>query len=187
MFLKMLFLTSSALLLVGTALLIPVATTQVFAQGENPPDNNSCMDCHEDQYYLHDIGDWYCLSETKVSCTGCHQGRPDTMIKEIAHEGLIVNPLVNDAAVCQGCHPDDYQARVQAYASIAGIGPTPRPSVSYTPSALIPRTGESADKVRLLRALPSGGWQVAGFSFLGISLLISFLTACHCWKIDHSA
>ena len=185
MFRKMLFLTTTALILVGAALMISGGTGQAFAQEENPPSDSTCISCHEDQYYLHDTGSWYCLNETKVGCTECHRGCPDTMVKECAHTGLIANPLANDAAVCQSCHPDDYRARVQTYASIAGIRPTPRSSVSYTPSASIPQTGESEDRRRFLRALPAGGWQVAGFSFLGVSFLVAFLFACRCWKIDH--
>jgi hypothetical protein len=185
MFRKMLFPRIISLILAMTALLIAGGTDQAFAQNETPPKDNFCISCHEYQYYLHDTGNWYCLNETKVGCTECHRGYPDMSIKECAHEGLITNPLANDAAVCQGCHPDDYRARVQTYASIAGIGPTHIPSVSYTPSVLIPQTEESTDKMRLLQALPAGGWQVAGFSFLGVSFLVSFLFVCRCWKIDH--
>jgi hypothetical protein len=108
-------------------------------------------------------------------------------IKECAHEGLIAHPLANDAAVCQGCHPDDYQTRVQTYASIAGIGPTPRPYATYTPSASISRSEKSAGEMRLLRTLSPGGWQKAGLGIFGAAFLVSFLFACRCWKIDHGA
>lgn len=187
MFRKMLLLTTIASLLVMAALLILGGTGLAFAQEETPPQDSSCVNCHEEQYYLHDTGNWYCLNETKVGCTECHRGHPEMRGKECAHEGLIANPLVNGAAVCQGCHPDDYQARVQTYASVAGLRPTPLSSVSYTPSASIPQTGESTDRMRLLQALPSDGGQVAGFSFLGVSFLASFLFVCRCWKIDHGA
>jgi hypothetical protein len=112
---------------------------------------------------------------------------PDTLIKESAHVGLIPNPLVHDAAVCQNCHPGDYWARVQTYASIAGISPTPRPYATYMPSTLISQPGESASRMRLLRAFPSGAWQVVGFSFLGGAFLVLFLFACRCWKTDRYA
>jgi hypothetical protein len=187
MFRKMACLTIIALILVGAALLISGKSHQAFAQEENPPVDSTCISCHEDQYYLHDTGNWYCLNETKVGCTECHRGHPDMRIKECAHEGLIAHPLANDAAVCQSCHPDDYRARVQIYTSIAGISPTPRRYATYTPSASIPQPGENADRMRLLQALPPGGWQVAGLSFLGVSFLVSCLFACHCWTIDHGA
>ena len=187
MFRRMLFLTIIASILVGMALLIPGKTGQALAQAETPPEDTACRNCHEDQYYLYDRGNWYCLNETKVGCTECHRGHPDTLIKDSAHAGLIPNPLVHDAAVCQSCHPDDYRARVQTYASIAGIRPTPRPYVTSMPSVLISQPGESADRMRLLRAFPPGAWQVAGFSFLGVAFLGLFLFACRCWKADRSA
>ena len=187
MFRKMLCLTTIASILVGTALLVSRTIGQAFAKEENPPDNSSCINCHEDQYYLHDTGSWYCLNETKVGCPECHRGHRDMVNKECAHEGLIANPLVNDAAVCQGCHPDDYQARVQNYASIAGIRPTPHHHLSYTPSTSISQSETSTDSRRLLQALPHGGWQVAGLSFFGVAFVVSFLFARHCWKIDHCA
>lgn len=185
MFRKVLFLATIALILVGTALLFFGGTRQAFAQGETPPEDSSCISCHEDEYYLHDIGNWYCLRETKVACTECHQGHPDKVFKECAHAGLVASPLANDAAVCQNCHPDDYRERAQIYASITGVRPTPRPYATSTSSALIPLSGESADGTKLLGALPPGRGQVAGFGFLGIAFLVSFLFVCRCWKIDH--
>jgi cytochrome c553 len=187
MFRKMLFFTTIASILVVTAFLILGWTGQAFAQEENPPADSTCISCHEDQYYLHDTGNWYCLTETKVGCTECHRGYPDMRIKECAHEGLIAHPLANDAAVCQNCHPDDYQTRVHTYASIAGIRPTPRPYAGYTPQALISQSEKSAGEIRLLHALPPEAWQKAGLGFFGVAFLGVFLFACRCWKIDHGA
>ena len=187
MFRKLVFLTIIASILVGYALLIPGGTGQALAQEKIPPEDTSCINCHENQYYLYDSGKWYCLRETKVGCTECHRGRPDTMIEESAHIGLIANPLVNDAAVCQKCHPDDYRAKVQTYTSIAGISPTPRPYATCTPSALISQSEEGAGRTRLLRTLPPGAWQLAGLSSLGVAFLVLFLFACRCWKADHYA
>jgi hypothetical protein len=187
MFRKMLFLTITASILVETVLFIPGGTGQALAENEISPEDTSCIDCHEDQYYLYDSGKWYCLNETKVRCTECHRGRTDTMIQESAHEGLIANPLINDAVVCQNCHPNDYRAKVQTYSSIAGINPTPRPYATCTPSALISQSGESTGGTRLLRALPPGGWQAVGFIFWGIVFLVLFLYACRCWKTDRWA
>jgi cytochrome c553 len=187
MFRKIVFLTIMAAILVGTALFSPGGTGRALAQEEVPPEDTACRNCHEDQYYLYDSGKWYCLHETKVGCTECHHGRPDTQIKESAHAGLIANPLVQDAAVCQNCHPDDYEERAQTYVSIAGISPTPQPYATYTPSTLISQPGERAGKTRVLRAFPPGAWQVAGLSLLGVAFLVLFLFACRCWKADQYA
>lgn len=187
MFRKLSFLTIIASLLVGTVLLFPGGTGQALARDEIPPEDNTCINCHEDQYYLYDHGKWYCLNETKVGCTECHRGRAETPVKEAAHAGLIANPLVNDAAVCQTCHPEDYQARVQTYASVAGIRPTPRPSATGMPSALDSQPGEAAGGRRLLRAFPPGAGQLAGLSLLGTAFLVLFLFTCRCWKSDRYA
>jgi hypothetical protein len=149
-----------------------------------PPKDTSCINCHLDQYWLYDSGKSYCLNETKVRCTECHHGRTDTAVKELAHEGLIANPVVNDAAVCQECHPDDYRSKIQKFASIAGVNPTPVPYSTCTPSALVSQTSDGAGGPRFLRGLPSGPWQAAGAALLGIAFLVVFLFACRCWQID---
>lgn len=187
MFRRMLFLTNLASILVVTALLIARGTGQAFAQGQIPPEDSSCINCHEEQYYLHDTGNWYCLNETKVGCTECHRGHPDMVVKECAHAGLVANPLANDGAICQNCHPDDYQARVQTYASITGFSPTPRPFATSTIPASVAQPEESTDRMRTLGALPAGDWQATGLGFLAGAFLLSFLFACRCWKIDHGA
>ena len=147
MFRKMLLLTILAIFMVGTVLLVPGGTSLALAQDETVPEDTACKTCHEDQYYLYDSGKWYCLNETKVGCTECHGGNPGSATKECAHQGLIASPLANDAAVCQDCHPDDYLSKVQTFASVAGIRPTPRPYSTYTPQQLFqPRLKARADR-----------------------------------------
>jgi hypothetical protein len=106
------------------------------------------------------------------------------MDEDLAHEGMIANPLEKNAAVCQDCHPDDYQARVDKFASIAGIRPTPRPCPTCTPSAQISQPPGGGGGTLMLRALPPGAWQTLGAGFLGIAFLLVFFFACRCWKID---
>lgn len=184
MFRKNLFLLLVAVTFAAVGFLSLKENDQAFAQEAVSPKEPSCIGCHEDQYTLYDNGKWYCLRKSPVSCTECHGGRTDTVVQDMAHEGLIANPLVDNAAVCQDCHPNDYQARVQKFASIAGVSSTPRPYATYTPSALISYPVENAGGTRQLRALPPGAWQVAGISLLGIAFLVIFLFACRCWKID---
>jgi hypothetical protein len=163
-----------------------IGISPTFAQEDLPPKDSSCIGCHEDQYQLYDHGKWYCLCKTPVRCTECHGGRTDTAIQELAHEGMNANPLVGNGAVCQGCHPADYQARVEKFASIAGVSSTPRPCPTCTPSVLVSGLPpESGGGTRLLRALPPGPWQTLGISLFGISFMFVFLFACRCWKVDH--
>jgi hypothetical protein len=106
------------------------------------------------------------------------------MDEDLAHEGMLANPLEENAAVCQDCHPDDYQAQVDKFASIAGISLTPHPCPTCTPSAQVLHPPDGGGGTPLLRALPPGIWQTLGASFLGIAFLLVFLFACRCWKID---
>jgi len=37
----------------------------VIAQAqESTQDNGNCINCHEDLYYLHDTGNWFCLNDS---------------------------------------------------------------------------------------------------------------------------
>lgn len=167
MFRKMLLPTVIATFIVGFFLLVPGGTSPALAQDGAVAEDTNCRTCHEDRYFLHDSGKWYCLNETRVSCMGCHGGNPGAVTKEAAHEGLIARPLANDAAVCQGCHPEDYQERVQIYAAVAGVRPTPRPYSAYTPPTTASTSGEGAGGSKLLRDYLPGAWEAAGLLFLG--------------------
>jgi hypothetical protein len=184
MFRKMLFLSLVAIAFAIASFLSFGGINLAFAQEETPPRDTACIDCHLDQYWLYDSGKSYCLIETKVRCTECHHGRTETAVKELAHEGLIANPVVNDAAICQECHHDDYRSKVQKFASIAGVSPTPVPYSTCTPSALVSQTSDGAGGSRFLRGLPSGPMQAAGAALLGTAFLVVFLFACRCWQID---
>lgn len=182
---KLILLSIISLMLAASSLFIG-ETRQAFAQDEDPSGDASCTGCHEDQYYLYDSGKWYCLCKSPVSCTGCHSGRADTFVEDSAHEGLIANPLADEATVCQDCHPGDYQDKVDKFTSIAGAHSHPVPYATCTPAAPISSIKNDTGSTKLLRSLPSGIWQAAGISFLGIAFLVVFLFTCKCWKIDHS-
>jgi hypothetical protein len=153
------------------------------AQGVSPKDD-SCIDCHLEQYWLFDKGRYYCLCITPVRCSECHGGVAGVNVQETAHQGLIANPLANDARVCQGCHLEDVQERVEKFGCTAGIVSTPRPYATLTPSPLISQPWEAGGGGPL-RSLPPGGWQVLGFGFLGAGLLLLFVFTCRCWRADH--
>jgi hypothetical protein len=50
------------------------------------------------------------------------------MDKDLAHEGLVVNPLEDIYTNCYHCHPDDYQARAERFALTLGVTPNSRPT-----------------------------------------------------------
>jgi hypothetical protein len=110
------------------------------------PKSNSCFSCHEDLYYLHDLGKYYCITEHKDRCVNCHEGDANVMKKDESHTGLITHPQKDNGAKCQQCHPEDTQARLTTFASLGGYKPVME-AVSYTPSNTIesgfPETTES--------------------------------------------
>lgn len=171
--------------LIGVIFLSAGFAAPVFAQEASQPEDSYCFECHQRRYFLYDSGKAFCFCGTGLCCTECHGGNPDTPIEELAHEGLIASPQEDEAARCQECHPEDYHARVEKFAAIAGIHPTPRPCPTYTtgPEDSYPEEGEGG--AVMLRSLPPGTWQVVGASFLGIAFLALFLFTCRCWEIDH--
>ncbi len=90
------------------------------AQVAAPPPTNSCLTCHEDLYYLHDTGKWYCITEHKDHCVDCHEGNASVMDKKDSHQGLVAHPQQNNGEKCQECHPGDSQARLTTFASLGG-------------------------------------------------------------------
>ena len=166
----------------GLALL---TVTPALAQSETPAPDSKCRTCHENLYYLHDSGQWCCFSERERTCTGCHGGNSDMVDVELAHEGLVANPIVENPAVCQDCHPDDYPDRIQRFSQAAGIEPTPLRAPTRTPlaPAWTGSTGGGPPSP-LLEPQPRAPWQVAALSLLGAAFLATTLFGYRSWKAD---
>lgn len=128
--------------------------------------DSSCLGCHEDLYYLHDLGKWYCLSEASTRCVDCHGGNPDSPDKEASHEGLIEHPVLNgDVSRCMECHPRDCNEHLQKFDQIAGISPVVYVSIAYTPaqtSSVLLEQPETSLRGRISPYL----WQVTGVTIL---------------------
>jgi hypothetical protein len=95
--------------------------------------SSSCFTCHEDLYYLHDMGKSYCVTEHKDRCVNCHEGNANVMNKDESHLGLIAYPQKDDGAKCQQCHTQDAQVRLAKFASLGGYK-TVIEAGPYTPS-----------------------------------------------------
>jgi len=86
-----------------------------------PPQQGTCISCHENLYFLHDTGKWYCLRDAPM---GCHGGDPTAVTKEQAHANRTAHPIINgNIARCQECHPEEASERVQIFRDVAGISP----------------------------------------------------------------
>ena len=83
---------------------------------------SSCKNCHETQAVLPvaNNGDWHKAHAFGDFCEFCHAGNVQATVKEEAHVGM-VSPLGDVQTSCQGCHPSDYNALAQTYASTLGV------------------------------------------------------------------
>lgn len=132
------------------------------AQGSAQPNgtvSNSCLTCHEDLYYLHDTGKWYCLAEHQDRCTNCHEGDSTVLEKEASHLGLIAHPQQNNGEKCQQCHPQDATARLNKFASLGGLT-TLKEVAPYIPAQPVALGSPQAKETNeILTGLP---WAIAG-------------------------
>lgn len=134
--------------------------------------DNSCLTCHEELYYLHDTGCWYCLSEPhRDRCTDCHEGNASAFTQETAHLGLLVHPQENNGEKCLECHDTtEAQARMTNFESkqpfdvVLQVEP-------YTPATTVrtgpPQVDESNPFTSNL------GWLAFAFVMFGVWLLLA--------------
>ena len=82
---------------------------------------SSCQDCHEakKQDSVNTKGAWHTAHAFGDFCEFCHGGNVKATDKATAHVGL-VDPLADVKASCQSCHPNDFEARAQTYATALG-------------------------------------------------------------------
>ncbi|HTX91970.1 MAG TPA: hypothetical protein VMC09_12220 [Anaerolineales bacterium] len=85
---------------------------------------SSCKNCHETQGQKPVTNDgtaWHDANHTLIdSCAICHAGNSQATDETAAHTGL-ADPLSDVAASCKSCHPKDYQARAQVFATSLGV------------------------------------------------------------------
>lgn len=96
-------------------------------------EDGTCAKCHEDLYFLHDTGNWFCIRESPMECVDCHGGNPSSFKKEEAHAQRKAHPIINDDIFkCQECHPDECIERVEFFDQTGGISQV-RVAAPYTP------------------------------------------------------
>jgi hypothetical protein len=111
--------------ILGILILLVTFFTSAPAYADDPvpaPANGNCITCHENLYFLHDTGNWFCLKESPMTCVDCHGGDPAALTKELAHANRAAHPVVNeDVTKCQQCHPEKCTERLQIFDEKAGI------------------------------------------------------------------
>ena len=119
------FFQSVRLVLVSIVITIVILAipSRIYAQESTLfTENGTCASCHEDLYFLHDTGNWFCIREAPMSCVDCHGGDPYAFKQEDAHASRKIHPIINeDVSKCQECHPAECDERVVKFDQVAGI------------------------------------------------------------------
>jgi nitrate/TMAO reductase-like tetraheme cytochrome c subunit len=163
----------------GFAILFIVAfaalsmTEQASAAPTTTNSTNSCLSCHEDLYYLHDTGCWYCMADAhRDRCTDCHEGNAASFKVEESHVGMLRHPQENNGAKCRQCHAEDVDARLDTFDSKVGFEKVIEP-IAYTPvqpTALgFPETAQPG----IAEKLP---WVAGGVALFGFWLALVLLS-----------
>jgi hypothetical protein len=119
----------------------------IFPSGELSPahaqevtpaaDHGTCIKCHENLYFLHDTGNWFCIRESRMRCVDCHGGDPSSLKQEEAHVNREIHPIINeDVSKCQECHPAECDERVMKFDQVAGISNV-LVAVPYQPRSIV--------------------------------------------------
>ena len=135
--------------------------------------SNSCFTCHEDLYYLHDTGKSYCLTDHTDRCMNCHEGDATVMNKDASHIGLVTHPQKDDGAKCQQCHTEDFQARLDTFASLGGFK-TVIKAEPYIPAT--EAVGEYPGVPGENQLVHNWGWLAGAIVLFGFWLVLVFLS-----------
>lgn len=124
---KRIFIISLFTSFAGLILLLLSLSMATPAHAQSPTrdvDNGNCITCHEDLYFNHDTGNWFCLRESPMRCVDCHGGDPTATTQETAHYDRSAHPIVNeDISRCQECHTDADECCecVKKFDQVAGL------------------------------------------------------------------
>jgi len=142
----------------------------VSAAQETAPVSNSCLSCHEDLYYLHDLGKFYCITTHADRCAGCHEGNANAIKTETAHAGLINHPQANNGTRCQECHaPRVAQTRLFKFASVGGFDSVIQAN-AYTPFG--EASGNFPDVPETNPLLENLAWLAGALVLFGLWLML---------------
>jgi len=169
---RWIFVLTVSLLVALTAIFsLPV---QASAQTVGSSDN-TCLTCHEDLYYVHDSGCWYCMTEAhKDRCVDCHEGNLTTMKVEESHLGMLPHPQENGGAKCLECHEQSELASVlNTFDANGGFDVVIR-AESHAPDYQVEAGFPDVEEVSPLVA--SWKWLVGALVAFGLWLVLVFFS-----------
>ena len=142
--------------------------------------DSSCFKCHTAESEYFGKGEWHSIHAPKDCCANCHGGNCAATDKELAHQGMIPNPLEDIYTNCHACHPYDYQERAARFAATLNITPASRetptpyplpPVEPPKPGFIMPTDLLTAPTALHPLGLIIGGLALLALTFLGIGWL----------------
>ena len=115
--------------MLGTVILLLMLSSGLWLATASPAraqcgsQASSCKNCHEVQAEMPVNGDgtgWHTAHAFGDFCYLCHAGNNQAQDETEAHTGMVA-PLSDVKAACIQCHPSDYEALAQEYATILGV------------------------------------------------------------------
>ena len=161
---------AASLVALFVILSLPVPVSAAQGTDSKP---NSCLTCHEDLYYLQDLGKYYCITEHKDRCVNCHEGNAAVMNKAEAHLDLIAYPQKDNGAKCRECHEQDSEARLAKLASSGGFAKVVEAD-TYVPFREITSGFSDIQKVDPL--IENWPWMVGAFILFVFWLILVFFS-----------
>ncbi|HUI89022.1 MAG TPA: hypothetical protein VLX61_09880 [Anaerolineales bacterium] len=131
---------------------------------------SSCKNCHEVQAKKpvnNDGTPWHTSHAFGDFCYICHGGNQQATDETEAHTAM-VDPLSDVKASCKSCHPTDYQAKAQLYATKLGVqlgsgsAPAAAGSSGATPVATATSSAAPASSGAAATPQPVAAQQSAG-------------------------
>ena len=110
---------------------------------------SSCVKCHQETHPVYGTTEWHSEYGHRYACWNCHGGNDTAQDKELAHVGLVQDPLEDAYTSCYACHPENYKQLAERYAKTLGVAvsfhePSPR-SINYVSSEIHPLVTPSPD------------------------------------------
>ncbi len=114
------WLAPIGIIVVGLIVLLsPQAVDAQCSEGGAP----SCCTCHAETHPVASQGEWHEEHARRDCCWYCHGGNTQTQDKELAHVGVVRQPLADAYLSCHSCHPDDYRERAAKFAVVLKVTP----------------------------------------------------------------
>ena len=113
------------LVILGSGLLVTAGLMLSLqpAAAQCGSDSTTCKSCHEVKatYPVNNVGVWHTDHAADDFCADCHAGNAAAADPNLAHGDMVV--VLDDAASCQTCHPDDAATLVATYREVLASMP----------------------------------------------------------------